>query len=206
MTNPQTTAIQADPLASDSAFDTAPWTQAVALPDSVDLRAAHPLDLDAIEGLNATVFGPGRFARTAYRLRENTVPMQACCHICEVKGRLIASVVFSPIMIGNTPALLLGPLAVEHGWKNKGLGLALMQSGLQAAHARLRHGTADRAQAALVILVGDLPYYARAGFVPVPQGQMAMPGPVDPARLLACELKRGALAEAQGVVRAGWAS
>jgi hypothetical protein len=135
MTNPQTTAIQADPLASDSASDTAPWTQAVALPDSVDLRAAHPLDLDAIEGLNATVFGPGRFARTAYRLRENTVPMQACCHICEVKGRLIASVVFSPIMIGNTPALLLGPLAVEHGWKNKGLGLALMQSGLQAAHA-----------------------------------------------------------------------
>jgi predicted N-acetyltransferase YhbS len=52
-----------------------------------------------------------------------------------------------------------------------------------------------------VILVGDMPYYARSGFVPVPPGQIVLPGPVDPARLLALELAPSALAGVKGVVK-----
>ena len=44
---------------------------------------------------------------------------------------------------------------------------------------------------ALVLLVGDMPYYGRFGFAPVPPGQITLPGPVDPARLLALELEPG---------------
>jgi predicted N-acetyltransferase YhbS len=54
---------------------------------------------------------------------------------------------------------------------------------------------------ALVILVGDMPYYARFGFKPVSPGQIVLPGPVDPARLLALELVPGALAGVKGVVK-----
>ena len=39
-----------------------------------------------------------------------------------------------------------------------------------------------------MVLVGDEPYYGKAGFKPMPKGQVTMPGPVDPARLLVAEL------------------
>ena len=44
------------------------------------------------------------------------------------------------------------------------------------------------------MLVGDEPYYARLGFRRIPRGQITLPGPVDPERLLAVELAPGALA------------
>jgi predicted N-acetyltransferase YhbS len=53
----------------------------------------------------------------------------------------------------------------------------------------------------LVLLVGDEPYYARMGFQRTPKGRITMPGPVDPERLLYCELEPGALAVATGVAR-----
>ena len=61
----------------------------------------------------------------------------------------------------------------------------------------------DRARAAgyaLVILVGDEPYYGRVGFRKVPAGQLILPGPVDPDRLLFLELKQGAMGTARGLV------
>jgi predicted N-acetyltransferase YhbS len=54
----------------------------------------------------------------------------------------------------------------------------------------------------LVLLVGDEPYYARLGFVRVPAGHIALPGPVNPQRLLAVELRPGALADYRGMVTA----
>ncbi len=39
------------------------------------------------------------------------------------------------------------------------------------------------------------------GFVPVPPGRIVMPGPVDPRRLLACELAPGALDATRGPMR-----
>ena len=67
-----------------------------------------------------------------------------------------------------------------------------MRRGLEAARA----GGYE-----LVILVGDEPYYARMGFGRVPAGQITLPGPVDPTRLLAAELVAGALVRAQGLAR-----
>ena len=56
----------------------------------------------------------------------------------------------------------------------------------------------------LVVLVGDEPYYARAGFKRIPKGQARMPGPIDPARLLVAELVEGAFADVSGPVRPEW--
>jgi predicted N-acetyltransferase YhbS len=52
------------------------------------------------------------------------------------------------------------------------------------------------------LLVGDEPYYARLGFRRVPRGQITLPGPVDPERLLVVELASGALANYSGPVGA----
>ena len=97
--------------------------------------------------------------------------------------------------VGGAPgAILLGPLAVDPEFAGQGYGRRLVADGLAAAKA---------AGVRLCVLVGDEPYYARFGFVRVPPGQIALPGPADPARILAAELSPGALADYRGVVTAG---
>ena len=166
--------------------------QSPPLPDDAQIIGEDVSHAEAVEALNALSFGPGRFAKSAYKLRRNNPAVLAYNRVCMLNGRLIGAVCFSRIRIGSTPALLLGPLAVHPEFKNKGIGLALMRDGMAAAKANGE---------ALVVLVGDAPYYARAGFVPVPRGQMIMPGPVDYGRLLACELVPGGLEPARGAMR-----
>jgi predicted N-acetyltransferase YhbS len=151
-------------------------------------------DLHEIGELHARAFGPGRFARTAYRLREGTAEISPFCRLCRIDGRLVAAVRFTPILIGGRDgALLLGPLAVEPAFAGQGYGRGLAAEALTAARS---------AGIRLVLLVGDEPYYARLGFKPVPRGQITLPGPVDPVRLLAAELTDGARAGYSGLVSA----
>ena len=104
---------------------------------------------------------------------------------------LVGSVRLWPVRIGETAALLLGPLTVEPAFRERGIGHALIERSLAAAKA---------AGHRVVVLVGDEPYYGRAGFKPVPPGRIAMPGPVDPARLLVCELVEGAFEGVSGAI------
>ena len=66
---------------------------------------------------------------------------------------LVGSVRLSPIRIGETKALLLGPLTVEPAFRERGVGLALIERALKEAAANGHK---------LVILVGDEPYYGKA--------------------------------------------
>ena len=99
----------------------------------------------------------------------------------------------TPIRIGDQPALLLGPLVVEPAFRQHGLGEKLVIKSLEAARA---------AGHRLVILVGDPGYYGRMGFSRIPDSRVKMPGPVDPDRLLYCELVPGALERVAGRVAA----
>ena len=159
---------------------------------SLLIEPETPDDADEIKRLNERVFGPGRFARTAYRIRERADPDPALSFVARVGTLLVGANAMTPIAIGTMPALLLGPLIVEPVFRSQGIGEALVKRSLEAAQA---------AGWKLVILVGDEPYYARMGFRPVPPGLMTLPGPVDPGRLLYCELEPGALERAQGEVR-----
>jgi predicted N-acetyltransferase YhbS len=155
-------------------------------------RPATPADLDLVSELNARVFGPGRFTRTAYRVREGTPQLSPYCRVALQGARMIAAVRFTPIAIGGTgDALLLGPLAVHPEFAGRGHGRQLIGEALAlATHDGVR----------LVVLIGDEPYYARFGFHPVPPGQIGLPGPVDPKRLLAAELAPGALQSYRGLI------
>jgi predicted N-acetyltransferase YhbS len=150
-------------------------------------------DAVAIERLNERTFGPGRYAKSAYRLRENVDHDLALSFTARVGTLLVGSVRLSPIRIGAAAALLLGPLTVEPAFRGRSIGHALMLRSLEAARA---------AGHRLVLLVGDEPYYAKAGFKRIPKGRATMPGPVDPARLLICELVDGAFEGVSGAIRA----
>jgi predicted N-acetyltransferase YhbS len=89
--------------------------------------------------------------------------------------------------------LLLGPLAVDAGWRNRGIGAALVRRALRDAR-RLGHDA--------VLLVGDAPYYGRFGFSAEKTGALRLPGPYERHRLLACELTPGALDGARGLIAA----
>ncbi len=159
---------------------------------SIVIRKALPEDLIEISRLHARVFGPGRFARSAYRVREGKGHLSRFCLVACIGNEIVASIRTTEIAIGNTKgAILLGPVAVDSGHRSFGLGSKLMTAALDAA----RSGGAK-----LVVLVGDLPYYGRFGFKAVRPGQITFPGPVDPSRILAHELEPEALAAYRGLV------
>jgi predicted N-acetyltransferase YhbS len=156
------------------------------LPESAD-------DAEAIEHLVERTFGPGRYAKSAYRIREEVAHSLELSFTARVGTLLVGSVRLSPVGIGETPALLLGPLTVEPPFRDRGIGLKLIERALDEARTRGHR---------LVVLVGDEPYYGKAGFKPVPKGRVKMPGPVDPARLLVAELIPGAFEGVSGALRA----
>jgi predicted N-acetyltransferase YhbS len=158
---------------------------------SLVLRPELPSDADAIERLHERAFGPGRFARTAFRIREGAAHVPELSFAALVGTLLVGSVRLTPVWAGDVRALMLGPLTVDPAFENRGIGGALMSRSVAAAR--------ERGQA-LVLLIGDEPYYVRFGFKRIPHGQLAMPGPVDPDRFLALELVEGALPKARGKV------
>jgi len=158
------------------------------------IEAQTESDSPHIEALLDAAFGLSRRTKTSYRFREGETAIPGLSLVARSAGAPLAGTIsFWRLVIGEarTPALLLGPLAVEPRLKNQGIGLALIEHGLALARAR-----GER----LVLLVGDEPYYARAGFRPAPEGRFLFPGPVDPRRLLYRELADGALGEARGLV------
>ncbi len=152
-------------------------------------ETAH--DATAIERLHERTFGPGRYAKTAYRLREQVAHSLDLSFTARIGTLLVGSVRLSPVRIGEAKALLLGPLTVEPPFRERGVGQALIARALEAARASGHR---------LVILVGDEPYYGKCGFKRVPPGRAIMPGPVDPERLLVLELIEGAFEGVAGPV------
>jgi len=152
-------------------------------------QPTHDLEIEAI---NAEAFGPGRFVRAAFKIREGGPHLRELSFVALHEGEVIASVRLTPIRAGEGTALLLGPLAVKPAWKNLGIGKRLVKIAVEAS---------DKAGWDAVVLVGDAPYYGPLGFQPIPRGQISMPRPVDPARLLAAQLREGAVARLAGEVR-----
>ncbi len=127
-------------------------------------------------------FGPGRFTRAAYRLREGRACVSDLSFVARTaSGGLAGAIRFWPVKVGERAVLLLGPLAVNPEFQGQGAGLALVEHGCALAASRGHE---------LVILVGDLAYYARAGFKQA--SGIIFPGPVDSARILVRELSSGA--------------
>jgi predicted N-acetyltransferase YhbS len=162
---------------------------------SLTILPETPGDAAAIERLHERTFGPGRFAKTAYRIRENVDHARELSFTARVGTLLVGSVWLTSIRIGEARALLLGPLTVEPVFRERGIGQALIERALAEAKAKGH---------SLVVLVGDEPYYGKCGFKLIPRGQVVMPGPVDPARLLVCELAEGAFEGVSGAIRPDW--
>lgn len=139
-----------------------------------------PEHSDAVEALYDDVFGPGRFAKTAERLREgNTKIAEASLVAIDSEG-LTGVVRVWPVKVGEKGrAAFLGPIAVAERRRGNGVAFKLMERAI---------GVCREQGYAAVILVGDFDYYERFGFKPAGDGRFQLPGPVDQKRILIRDL------------------
>jgi predicted N-acetyltransferase YhbS len=154
-----------------SAAHAVPYTLGVPV-----VRPATPGDDAFVDGLQAIAFGPGRFARTAFRVRERHPIDPNLSLIAEVDGTPCGSVWMTPISIGGVDGWMLGPLATHPNFRKRGAGKLLAREVTKLAM--------QRGDGRFVILIGDQDYYCPLGFNPTTPGNIIWPGPVDPDRVL----------------------
>lgn len=154
------------------------------IPDAPEYAAA-------VEDLYDDVFGPGRFAKAAERLREGNTKI-ADASLVAIDSEGVTGVVrVWPVTVGETGrAAFLGPIAVAERRRGNGVAFKLMERAI---------GVCREQGYAAVILVGDFDYYERFGFKPSGD-RFQLPGPVDQRRVLIRDLSdraaslKGALA------------
>ncbi|MBL8555702.1 MAG: N-acetyltransferase [Phenylobacterium sp.] len=137
-----------------------------------------PAHAAEIEALLNRAFGPGRFAKSSERVREFADFAPEMSFVALEAGRVIGTVRMWRAAVGEQPVAFFGPIAVEEGDRRHGLGMMLVERACAAARA---------AGEVAVVLVGDIPYFGRAGFSVAPG--VAMPGPVDPNRVLSLRFR-----------------
>jgi predicted N-acetyltransferase YhbS len=155
------------------------------------IRGERASDIAAREALLDASFGANRQLRTCQRLRVGRAAAAGLAFSAVRRGKLVGTVRLWHVSAGGTPALVLGPLAVDPSCRALGVGAALMHHALAAATAR-GHGA--------VILLGDAAYYARFGFSALKAASLSLPGPFQRERLLGLELRDGALDGACGLI------
>ncbi|WP_051953445.1 GNAT family N-acetyltransferase [Methylocapsa aurea] len=170
----------------------------IGLAGEPDIRVAEetPADVGARENLLDAAFGPARREKTAERLREGRLPAQGLALVMKDSEQLVGTLRMWKILAGETPALLLGPLAIASAYRSRGLGRRLTAEALFRAVAAGHNA---------ILLVGDAPYYEPFGFSRRHTLGLSLPGPVDEARFLGLEIKPGALKGAKGLVAAAGA-
>lgn len=162
-------------------------------PGLLRLLKERPRDGAAIEEMTAAAFGPDRFHKTVYRLREDVPPIKDLCFVClDQKDRLVASIRNWPILINEKwPAVMLGPLAISPELRGLGYGKALMWHSM--AQTRLQGHSR-------IVLVGDPEYYNQFGFRRELALFLQLPGWVEERRFLALELVAGSMIGVHGMI------
>jgi predicted N-acetyltransferase YhbS len=138
------------------------------------LQLETAADAPAADALIDRAFGPGRLVKVSERVRESARFRPDLSFAAFQGETLTGSVRMWDVAVGGAPVVFLGPLAVESGARNAGTGQALVNRACEAA---------ARAGAAAVLLVGDLSYFGRMGFIGAGPG-VILPGPVDQRRVL----------------------
>ena len=164
---------------------------------SFTLGLEMPHESGQREVLLDRAMGLSRKRKSSEKLRRGRLAAEGLSFVArDEDGRVIGTVRLWNVAAhclrrDQAAALLLGPLAVDPFHGGKGIGAALMTLAIDEAK-RLEH--------AAIILVGDAAYYQRFGFSAEATGNLYMPGPFEKSRLLALELKDGAVEGMHGVI------
>lgn len=150
--------------------------------DTATLIPLAEVDPALIEELLDRAFDAERKQRTAYKVREDTEWLPALSFAAlDADDLLVGTLQTWPVALNDPegrahPMLMVGPVAVLPEHQGEGIGTALMLAMLAAL---------DPAAPLPQVMIGDEPYYGRFGFSAAYTAGWRLPGPWEPARLLA---------------------
>jgi len=146
-------------------------------------------DQPAIEDLLNLCFGADRQRKTSYHFRDGVDDVADLRRVARMGGKLVGTIIYTPVSVGSSDALLLGPVAVCPNLRGRKIGQTLIWQTLilaqEAGHER-------------VVLVGDESYYNQFGFQPAANFTVSMAD--EPDRLLALPLCPGGFDGVRGTV------
>jgi putative acetyltransferase len=139
----------------------------------VIVRRERPEDVPAVRAVVAAAFRESERIIPVEvvlldRLREDAGWIPRFSLVAEADGAVVGHVVATRGVVGDRPALGLGPVAVHPDRQGRGIGTALVHALLGAAEARDEE---------LVALLGDPAFYGRFGFVPAAGEGVEAPDP-----------------------------
>lgn len=149
--------------------------------DSIFIRKEQEIDNAEINTLYTNSFGPGRYAKSAFRYREKYDHLIDISQVLICQNKLIGSVRFWNILVNNKKSLLLGPIVMHRDYRGQGFGKRLLKDSILNCK-NLGHN--------LIILVGDLSYYSKIGFKRIGQKKILFEGPVNYERVLYIEFNK----------------
>lgn len=157
------------------------------------VRLEEPKDWAAVHALNAAAFATTAEADLVDTIRRQVDPIVSL--VAEHDEATIGHILFSPVTCtGYTHLKLMGlaPMAVAPEHQRKGVGSALVRSGL-ARSKELGFGA--------VAVLGHPEYYPRFGFLPARQFGIGCEFAAPPEAFMIIELKNGHLEGKSGTIR-----
>ena len=140
------------------------------------IRQISNEDNDKIIKLLHKSFGPGRFVRSVYRLREKNDRDTEFSYIYELNNQILSSISYYKTFLNNDiNGLLLGPLAVDPEHRGKGYGVELVKYTI----ALIKKTTAYD----FILVIGDYHYYEKFGFKKI-NNTFSFYGPVNSEKVL----------------------
>ncbi len=138
------------------------------------------IDPHAVERLLDAAFGRNRHGRTAYRVREGAQSLSALSFAAMGEDGLLGSAQSWPVALAQPDGtsfrlVMVGPVAVLPEAKGHGIGQMLTDAVCEQLDTRKLSA----------MMIGDPDYYERFfGFVSGLARGWALPGPVEPHRIL----------------------
>ena len=130
----------------------------------IEIHPETASKIDDIRDINIDAFRDHPISRQTEHLIVEALRDTAALEVSLVavtEGQTVGHIAFSKAAVGDSGSgwFLLGPVAVLHSSQGRGIGSALVESGL--AELRARHASG-------CVLVGDPGYYSRFGFTTFP--------------------------------------
>ncbi len=158
------------------------------------IRPEAPEDVDSIHYVNKQAFGQENESELIKKIRNRGALIISLVAIQD--GEIVGHIAFSPAVIesgiSNFEAIALAPMAVLPACQRKGIGLQLVQAGLEECR-RLGYE--------IVVVLGHPEYYPCFGFALARPKGIECEFEVPDEAWMVLELREGALVGRRGMVK-----